>query len=188
MNDQPEILDFVKAVTDVERLRVIGALTRGPASAAQVASALDIPFRDAFNCLEFLAYVNIVEAKPAPRKQDQVYELKATDLENLSRDQFRERGERYIPAPNLDEKTRKVLASHLNADGSIKHIPRQETKQRVILEYLAAAFTPETNYAEKEVNAILQRFHADFAGLRRALIDSGLMQRESDGSRYWRTQ
>ena len=44
------------------------------------------------------------------------------------------------------------------------------------------------NYTEKEVNTILRRFHLDVVGLRRGLIDSGLMARESNGSRYWRLQ
>jgi hypothetical protein len=42
------------------------------------------------------------------------------------------------------------------------------------------------DYTEKEVNTILRRFHVDVSGLRRDLIDSGLMARASNGSRYWR--
>jgi hypothetical protein len=186
MDTQPEMLDFVKAVSDVERLRIIGELTRGPARASDIAENLGMPFRDAFGHLAFLAFVNVVKVHPAEHKQDEVYELESSGLEKLSHQQFAGRRESYIPAPNLDNKTRKVLAAHLNADGSIKQIPHQPAKLRVILEYIVAVFTPGTNYTEKEVNTILRRFHLDVAGLRRDLIDEGLMQRESDGSRYWR--
>jgi hypothetical protein len=41
-------------------------------------------------------------------------------------------------------------------------------------------------YTEKQVNAIIARFHEDVAGLRRDLIDRGMLARERDGSRYWR--
>jgi hypothetical protein len=186
MDTQPEMLDFVKAVSDVERLRIIGELTRGPARASDIAENLGMPFRDAFGHLAFLAFVNVVKVQPAEHKQDEVYELESLGLEKLSHQQFAGRRESYITAPDLDNKTRKVLAAHLNADGSIKQIPHQPAKLRVILEYIIAVFTPDTNYTEKEVNTILRRFHLDVAGLRRDLIDEGLMQRESDGSRYWR--
>ena len=94
----------------------------------------------------------------------------------------------YVPAPDLDAKSRKVLVTYLNADGSVKQIPQQAAKLRVVLEYLVTAFTPGVDYTEKEINTILRRFHVDVSGLRRDLIDSGLMARESNGSRYWRVE
>jgi hypothetical protein len=187
MDAQPEMLDFVKAVSDVERLRIIGALTRGPARASDIAEKLGMPFRDAIGHLAFLAFVNVVKAQPAERKQDEVYELELSGLEKLSRQQIVGRRESYTPAPDLDDKTRKVLAAHLNKDGSIRQIPHQPVKLRVILDYIVSVFTPGANYTEKEVNTILRRFHLDVASLRRGLIDANLMQRESDGSRYWRS-
>jgi hypothetical protein len=171
----------------VERLRIIGALTRGPARASDIAENLGMPFRDAIDHLAFLAFVNVVKAQPAERKQDEIYELEPSGLEKLSHQQFAGQREAYIPAPDLDNKTRKTLAAHLNADGSIKQIPHQPAKLRIILDYIVAAFTPGKNYTEKEVNTILRRFHSDAASLRRYLIDADLMQREGDGSRYWRS-
>jgi hypothetical protein len=187
MDADSQLLDFVKAISDVERLRVIGALTRGPARAAQVAERLDIPLREALNHLAFLAQVGVVRVSSAEHKQDETYDLESSGLEQLSRRQFAGRREVYYPAPGLNKEARKVLAAYLNADGSLKQIPFQSTKLRIILEYLVAAFAPGTNYTEKEVNTILRRFHMDVASLRRSLIDTGRMQRESDGSRYWRS-
>ena len=46
----------------------------------------------------------------------------------------------------------------------------------------------EQSYTEKEVNLILARFHEDTSGLRRNLVDAGLLARERDGSRYWRPE
>jgi len=48
------------------------------------------------------------------------------------------------------------------------------------------AFTPGAAYTEKEVNLIIKRFNADVSGLRRDLVDAGMLQRERDGSKYWR--
>ncbi len=186
MENQPAMLDFVKAMADVERLRVIGVLTRGCGSASEVAVSLGVPPRDAFDHLEYLAQVGVVKIIPAEKKQDDLYELNDQGLANLSRQFFAGQRDVYIPSPKLDVKSQKVLAAHLNADGSIKQIPLQPAKLKVLLNYLLAAFTPEVNYTEKEVNMILRRFHLDTAGLRRDLIDTGLLERESNGSRYWR--
>ena len=56
----------------------------------------------------------------------------------------------------------------------------------MILNYLIQAFATDANYTEKEVNQILRRFHEDTAGLRRDLVDAKMLDRISDGSRYWR--
>lgn len=182
MDEKPEMLDFVKAMSDADRLRIIGVLAKGSASVNEVAAQLGIPVRDALNHLAFLEFVGAVS------KPGEAYQLNPSGMEALSKRQFAGGRESYVPAPDIDAKSRKVLVTCLNADGSIKQIPQQAAKLRVILDYLVTAFTPGVNYTEKEVNTILRRFHVDVAGLRRELIDSGLMARESNGSRYWRVE
>jgi len=183
MESNPNMLDFVKAMADADRLRIIGVLAQRAEPAEKVASELGMPVQDVFSHLEMLRAAGVL------RKSEEAYELDSAGLEVLSRRQFgREPREQYIPAPELDAKSRKVLAGHLNPDGTIRQIPSQAAKLRVVLEYLVTAFTPGVNYTEKEVNTILRRFHLDTAGLRRDLIDAGLMSRESDGSRYWRPE
>jgi hypothetical protein len=180
MDEKPEMLDFVKAMSDADRLRIIGVLVKGSARIAEVAAELGIPFRDALNHLAFLEFVGAVT------KADEVFSLNPTGMEALSKRQFEGGRESYIPAPDIDAKSRKVLVTYLNADGSIRQIPQQPSKLRVILDYVVTAFTPGVDYTEKEVNTILRRFHEDVAGLRRDLIYAGLMARESNGSRYWK--
>jgi hypothetical protein len=181
MKDSHQLLDFVKAMSDVDRLRIIGILAIARARQSEIAAHLNMPVRDVVNHLAFLEHVGVIT-----RKVD-LYELNAGRLENLAREQLREEKPEYIPAPDLDERSRKVLASCLNPDGTIKQLPPQMGKLKVILAYLIQAFTPGLDYTEKEVNAILRRFHVDVSGLRRDLVDAGLLARERDGSRYWRT-
>lgn len=180
MNQEPNMLDFVKAMSDVDRLRIIGLLAQKSATAKQAADELHMPFRDAFQHLSFLVYVGAVS------EADGQYTLSADGVEALAKNQFARPRDAYVPAPHLDKKARKVLVTFLNADGSIRQIPLQPEKLKVILDYLVAAFTPGVNYTEKEVNTIIRRFNIDTSGLRRDLIDSGLMARESNGSQYWR--
>lgn len=187
MDAQPNMLDFVKAMSNAERLKIIGMLTRRPATAAQVAAELHVPFREALDHLSFLRFVGVVRTNTGDQAQDAVYELHPEGAEKLAQARLAGLRESYVPAPHLDEKARKVLVASLNADGSIRHLPSiQSGKLKYILEYLVEAFTPGMDYKEKEVNAIIRRFHEDVSGLRRDLIDAGLLKRESDGSRYWR--
>ena len=180
MTDSHELLDFVKAMADVDRLRIIGVLARRRANTSEIAGRLSMPVRDLADHLAFLEHVGVITLK------DNLYELNVLAVEGLARSQLREEKPVYVPAPDLDEKSRKVLVTSLNPDGTIKHLPPQPGKLRIILAYLVQAFTPGANYTEKEVNSILHRFHVDVSGLRRDLVDAGLMKRERDGSRYWR--
>jgi hypothetical protein len=181
MKDSHELLDFVKAMADVDRLKIIGILAKEGAGQSEIAGRLNMPLRDVVNHLAFLEHVGVITLK------DGLFELNTNKLENLASRQLRGEKPEYIPAPDLDKKSRKVLASCLNPDGTIKQLPLQPGKLKVILEYLIQAFIPDVDYTEKEVNTIIRRFHVDVSGLRRNLVDAGLLDRERDGSRYWRT-
>jgi hypothetical protein len=185
--EQNQMLEFVKALGHADRLRVVGVLTKAPASIKQVAEALNIPFRDAMNHLAYLEHIGAVRAQPAENRQDAIYELAENSLENLARKQFEGQKKTFEPSPDLDEKSRKVLKAYLNADGSIRELPiNQAPKLQVILNYLLQFFSTGVIYTEKEVNTILRRYNEDVAGLRRDLIDRGMLERKSDGSQYWR--
>ncbi|HEY2980765.1 MAG TPA: DUF2087 domain-containing protein [Anaerolineales bacterium] len=177
---QQDMLNFVKAMADADRLRIIGLLSSGPHSLTRIAAGLGIHPSDAARHLEQLTLSGAV------READGGFELDGKRVESLARQQLSAPREAYVPAPDLDARARKILVAYLHPDGSLKQIPLQTGRLKVILHYLVAAFTPGVDYTEKEVNTVLRRFHVDVAGLRRDLIDAGLMARESDGSRYWR--
>lgn len=180
MNDSHELLDFVKAMADADRLRIIGVLARRRAKNSEIAGRLSMPMRDVVDHLSFLEHIGVISLK------DELYELNTEKVESLAREQLREKKPEYVPAPDLDEKSRKVLVSCLEPDGTIKRLPSQSAQLKVVLNYLVQAFTPGADYTEKEVNTIIRRFHVDVSGLRRDLVDAGLLDRERDGSRYWR--
>ena len=181
MDEQPQILSFVKAMASAERLRIVGVLARGRATQAEIAEHLHVPVRDIFNHLAFLANVGVVN------ETDGVYDLDEKAIESFARGQFE--GKRpAFEAKEEPEDARKVLKNFLNADGSLKQIPPQGNKLLIVLNFIVDAFAFDTNYTEKEVNTILRRFHLDTAALRRYLVDNGLMDRESDGTRYWRVK
>lgn len=81
----------------------------------------------------------------------------------------------------------KILAASFKygPDGPIASFPLKEKKRIVIIRHIARQFEADRRYTEKEVNSILLKFHADYALLRRYLIEYGFMERNADGSAYW---
>ena len=182
MNEEPEILSFVKAMASAERLRIIGVLVRGRATQAEIAEQLHLPVRDVFNHLAFLVHVGVIS------ETDGTYDLNEKAIESFARGQFEGKRPSFEANREKPEDARKVLKNFLNADGSLRQIPPQGNKLLIVLNFIVDAFAFDTNYTEKEVNTILRRFHVDTAALRRYLVDNGLMARESDGTRYWRVK
>lgn len=80
------------------------------------------------------------------------------------------------------------IKRYLDENGLIKIWPAKQNAKKIMLDYLAESFAYDTNYTEKEVNAVIQSRHTfnDYFLLRRSLIDCGLLCRLPDGSKYWR--
>lgn len=70
----------------------------------------------------------------------------------------------------------------------IKQIPVKENHKLYVLKYLASKFETGKAYTESQVNAVIDEWHTfgDYFILRRELIDSRLLRRLPNGSRYWR--
>ena len=79
----------------------------------------------------------------------------------------------------------RVLAAFLRPDGTLHTLPTKRAKMLVVLDHVAQSFEPGQHYPESEVNAILERFHPDYAALRRYLVDDEFLTREEGV--YWRS-
>jgi hypothetical protein len=178
--NEPGMLNFVKAVVDIDRLRIVGLLAQKAARLSGITSALGLPLSDTHHHLDQLLQAGMVHLAGG------LYELDGTALEKIFREQLQGTHQTYHPQPDLEKDRQRVLSAHLNPDGTIKTIPLQPVKLHFLLDYLVNAFTVGATYTEKEVNMILAHFHPDTAALRRYLIDAGMLERERDGSRYWR--
>ena len=93
MSDSHELLDFVKAMTDADRLRIIGVLARQNANQSEIADRLNMSLRDVVDQLAFLEHVGVINLK------DSLYQLNTDKLESLARTQLRAEKPEYIPAP-----------------------------------------------------------------------------------------
>lgn len=65
--------------------------------------------------------------------------------------------------------------------GRLRALPAKQSLRRPVLERLAESFAPGRAYEEAEVNAVLRRFHADVASLRREMVAEKLFVRTRAG-------
>lgn len=84
-----------------------------------------------------------------------------------------------------EEEATLIENKYIREDGSLLRIPRKEKEKLIILRRIAEHFAQGRPYTQKEVDAILIRADADYAALRRYLIDYRFLEREPDGSAYW---
>ena len=182
MDENPEMLSFVKALASADRLRIIGVLVRGRATQSEVADQLHLPIKDVFGHLSFLVQAGVLS------ETDGYYDLDEKTIESFARRHFQGTRPAFEADEEEPEDVRRVLKNYLNADGTLKQIPPQGNRLLIVLNFIVDAFAYDTDHTEKEVNSILRRFHPDTAALRRYLVDNGLMARESDGTRYWRVR
>ena len=71
-----------------------------------------------------------------------------------------------------------------NPDGTLISIPVKLAKKLAVLRHIAADLSPDTKYPEKELNAIIAKYHDDTAALRRYMIEYRILERDGE-SVYW---
>jgi biotin operon repressor len=181
------LLAFFKALADRNRLKLIGLLTHKESSVEELAAMLDISASTVSHHLAKLSEIGLVTARAEGYYS--VYRLETETLEKMAREML---SEQTLPdvAKDLDRKAydRKVLKDYLNEDGTIHQLPTNQRKLDVILRYLAEQFEFGKKYTEKQVNELIGALNEDISGLRRDLISMKYMDRERDGSAYWRVE
>ena len=70
-----------------------------------------------------------------------------------------------------------------NPDGTLISIPVKSAKKIAVLLHIARDLSPTTKYPEKELNAIIAKYHDDTAAIRRHMIEYGILERDA-GSVY----
>jgi hypothetical protein len=182
MNAYPpeqEALEFFKAMTNPDRLRIAGMLGIQPMTREALIDRLNIPLREILTHLGMMEYLHIL------RQEGGIYHLDEVSLHAMARRVLA--GSK--PAPKLedlpeDEYDRKVVRDYSLPDGRLRDIPLQQKKFLAVLRHVLQVFEAGVEYPEKQVNELLRRYHEDTAVLRRGLVDYKYMTREK--SIYWR--
>jgi hypothetical protein len=167
---------LVGLLADPTRLKVVAALALGAGTLEEAAEASGLPLKDVALAARRLARAGLV------RRDGKALELRAEVFGAAAR----AAAESAPPPERLsDDPAEDAVLTAFVRDGRLVSIPAQQSKRRVVLEHLARVFEPGVRYPEREVNALLAVWHADYAALRRYLVDEGLLTREA--GLYWRT-
>jgi predicted transcriptional regulator len=186
-NQVDELVQFFKALSEPNRLRIIGLLAQKPQSVEQLASTLRVGESTVSHHLSKLAQAGLVSARAEGYYS--IYALHTGALAGMARKILHEETlPKLALGIDVDAYDRKVLAAFSDANGRIKAFPVQEKKFLVILRHILEEFETGVKYPEKRVNQILAKYSADTATLRRSLVEHGFMAREGGGGAYWRVQ
>jgi hypothetical protein len=171
--------DLLRALADLERLAIAGALARDPGTAQGLASALGLPVTRVRRHLSRLASVGLAQVDHDRRTWRLIPEALRQAAVEVGPP--REAG---LALGAADEEEEAVLRSYFRG-GRLREIPARRSKRRIVLTRLALEFEPGVKYPERRVNEVLKRFHADYASLRRHLVDEDFLSRER--GQYWRS-
>jgi DNA-binding transcriptional ArsR family regulator len=187
-----ELLTRLTALADDTRLRILELFAnQNELSAQEIMARLDLSQPSVSRHLKQLAPFLVERRGEGASK---FYRLGSTQvgltfhtLEQLLAGAAAER-----EAPQVDPVDYpRALRGFMDAQGRATAWPTKGRDQRLMTEYMASRFETGRDYTEKEINAVLlERMHPifkDYAIIRRALYDDGYLDRERDGSRYWRT-
>ena len=173
---------FFQALSDKNRLRIIGLLAERSRTGEELSDALGVGAPTISHHLRRLTEAGLVSA--VPDQYYRVYSLRDEVLrETLARLADRSTLSRVGGSTPYYGFEAKVLRDFLK-DGRLTAIPRQRKKREVILRHFARQFEEGRVYSEAEVNDILARYHEDTATLRREMVSYGLLTRE--GGEYWK--
>ena len=169
--------DFLRLTLDPVRLAVLGRAVAGPVEPDRLAAELGVAERKVLDAVARLRDAGLL-----------------TEALELDRTSLRAVAEALPQLPPPDPAiagtgewtpTEREVLSRFFTGSRLTQIPTQRSKRRIVLERLAQEFEPGLRYHEKEVNFTLQLFYADYAALRRHLVDEELLTR-AEGM-YWRS-
>jgi DNA-binding transcriptional ArsR family regulator len=184
-NPNEELLMFFRALSDKNRLKIVGLLAQHSCTVEQLAALLELSESTTSHHLSTLSYVGLVEARTDGHYYQ--YFLRTDTLQEMAARLLKtDELPRLSEQVDLEAYDRKVLQSFLDKNGHIKAFPTQEKKLLVLLRHVIKDFEPGKHYTEKEVNAILSKYNPDVSFLRRSLIEAKLMARQANGAEYWR--
>ncbi|HWA61431.1 MAG TPA: metalloregulator ArsR/SmtB family transcription factor [Caulobacteraceae bacterium] len=179
--DIAALLAFFKAMANESRLRIVGLLAERERTGQELAELLDLKEPTVSHHLAMLRDLGLVTSRA--EGVTHWHALKPEALADFNKALFDRKEVAAMTAPKQSWED-KVLATFVQADGTITNIPASRRKRRVLLVWLVEKFEDGRRYAEAEVNAEIQRHHWDCATLRRELIGYRMMARENGV--YWR--
>jgi hypothetical protein len=174
----PDAATIAGLLADEARRRVMAALVLGASTVPEVRAATGLPTREVASAL-----ARLIAGELVIRGDEGDHVLLGEAFRAAAIAAAPDRAD-PDPTGDVPEDQARVLRTYLQG-GRLTQIPTQRAKRRLVLDRLAQEFDVGQRYSERQVNAILRRFHPDVAALRRSLVDDDFLDRAA--GEYWRT-
>jgi DNA-binding transcriptional ArsR family regulator len=184
-----KLVTFYKALGDPTRIRILALLANGPLHGQALAGELGVTPPTITHHMDKLREAGLVYER---REKNTIYfHLHETNLTRQSQailelltkakgtPQQHTGEERERSAMSWETEKARVIHSFFTPDGRLKQIPTQRKKKLIVFEHMVKGLQMGRKYAEKEINEYIQRFHEDYATIRREFIMNHYMYREN---------
>lgn len=184
------LLRFFKALADESRLKIIGILANQECSVEELAVLLELKEPTISHHLTKLKQLELVRMRPEGNTH--FYQLNKNVLQTMSKEVFySEKISSLADDVNLQSWQMKVLNTYIgdfqNPESVqyVREIPNSSKKRLTVLKWVIEKFELGVEYPQDKLDEILKSYYPDSETLRKALIDSRLMQ--EDNGMYWRS-
>lgn len=191
----PDVLTLMKALSDQSRLQMVSWLAEREQTAGELTERLGLSEPTVSHHIAKLHAAGLLQLRMAgtqrfyrlnPERLAR-YRAYVADLDKpLEEPADVINDTTWIDPLPLSPEDKKIVAEY-TVSGRLTRFPSKEKRWLAILRWLATRFEPGRRYSEREVNVVLTDVHADYASLRRDLVEFGFMRRERGGGDYWLT-
>jgi hypothetical protein len=174
-----KIVDFHKALGDLNRVRIIALLQQGQLSGQEIAGKLGLKPPTITHHISKLREVGLIKER---RDKNTIYfsiNLKILEMSAKSIITVGTGGNSNMEMSVTEEERTAIINNFFTKDGKLKIYPAQRKKKLVVLAHMIKGLEFGRVYQEKEINEYLKQYHEDYATLRRELIMCQYMYREN---------
>ncbi|MEH6936229.1 metalloregulator ArsR/SmtB family transcription factor [Bacillus sp. JJ664] len=174
-----KIVEFHKALGDLNRVRIIALLQQGQLSGQEIAGKLGLKPPTITHHISKLREVGLIKER---RDKNTIYfsiNLKILETSAKSIITVGTGGNSNMEMSVTEEERSAIINNFFTKDGKLKIYPAQRKKKLVVLAHMIKGLEFGRVYQEKEINEYLKQYHEDYATLRRELIMCQYMYREN---------
>ncbi len=174
-----KIVDFHKALGDLNRVRIIALLQQGQLSGQEIAGKLGLKPPTITHHISKLREVGLIKER---RDKNTIYfsiNLKILEMSAKSIMTIGTGGNSSMEMSVTEEERSAIINNFFTKDGKLKIYPAQRKKKLVVLAHMIKGLEFGRVYQEKEIKEYLKQYHEDYATLRRELIMCQYMYREN---------
>ena len=169
-----EKLELLKLLADETRLEILNILLKEDSYVEKIACELSLTPATICYHLKKMESAGVVNCS-----RSQFYIIYSLNREIFDKPLFEliKKDEEIV---DTEEKYKKEVVSNFFKYGRLTQIPTQRKKREIVLAEILKQFDFDREYGEKEVNAIILRYHEDFCTIRREMIAFGMMTRDHE--------